>query len=59
MKLEEQTEELNKIIDLNNNNNNKQILVLKQQLAEIIRQFNSFNKRYENDVKIVKNKLFN
>lgn len=59
LKLQEQTEELNKIIAINNDINNKQIFMLKQQLGEIIRQFNSFNKRYENDVKIVKNKLFN
>jgi hypothetical protein len=58
VKLEEQTEDLNKIIAKNNDTNNKQILALKQQLFKIIDQFNCFNKRYENDVKIVKNKLF-
>jgi hypothetical protein len=58
VKLEEQTEDLNKIIAKNNDTNNKQILALKQQLFKIIDQFNCFNKRYENDVKMVKNKLF-
>jgi hypothetical protein len=54
LKLEEQTEELNKIIGVNNDINN----ALKQQLSKIIDQFNMFNKRYENDVRIVKRKLF-
>jgi methyl-accepting chemotaxis protein len=58
LKLEEQTEELNKIIGVNNDINNKQIFALKQQLSKIIDQFNMFNKRYENDVRIVKRKLF-
>ena len=58
LKLEEQTDDLNKIIAINNDINNKQIVALKQQLSKIIDQFNYFNKRYENDVRIVKNKLF-
>lgn len=57
IKLEEQTEQLNKIIELNNNKNNKQIYSLEQQLFKIIKQFNCFHNLYENDVKILKSKL--
>lgn len=58
VKLDEQTDDLNKIIATNNDINHKQIAALKQQLSKIIDQFHYFNKRYEDDVTIVKNKLF-
>lgn len=59
IKLEEQTEDLNKIITINNNNNNKEIFILKQQFKKINDNLIYFEKMYRNDVKILKSKLLN
>jgi hypothetical protein len=59
IKLADQTEELNKNINLNNVINNKEIFTLKIQLTKIIEQLHYFEKIYKNDVKILKSKLLN
>lgn len=59
IKLDDQTEELNKIINLHITKSNQEIFILKQQLFKIIDQFNNFNKAYQKDVKILKSKLLN